>query len=251
MTMLPRMSTRTRLTGRLAAALVLSVVLGSAAAAQDEVEAPASEAEAEASAPDLARTPVFASTGADTLRSNLWVAEALLNTSLGELLPALPPPPAAVLLIPGSTDAPSNLLTAVATSRLQQEGYTVHLDRVPDDTELQVVELRYRISKLELSYPAVDRRLGLWKSWVDRQMHLAAQFTMVDRGSGQVLSSKRLSRTYQDRFPHRHLAAVEASDGPAFTRALPTASGWTRRLEEVVVLGTLVGLVAIYFANTE
>ena len=249
MTMLPRMSTRTRLAVRLAAALVLNVVLGSVVAAQDEVAAPASAAEV--TAPDLARTPVFASAGADTLRSNLWVAEALLNTSLGELLSALPPPPAAVLLIPGSTDAPANLLTAVATSRLQQEGYTVHLDRVPDDTELRVVELRYRISKLELSYPAVDRRLGLWKSWVDRQMHFAAQFTMVDRSSGQVLSSKRLSRTYQDRFPHRHLAAVEASDGPAFTRALPTASGWTRRLEEIVVLGTLVGLVAIYFANTE
>ena len=249
MTMLPRMSTRTRLAVRLAAALVLNVVLGSVVAAQDEVAAPASAAEV--TAPDLARTPVFASTGDDTLRSNLWVAEALLNTSLGELLSALPPPPAAVLLIPGSTDAPANLLTAVATSRLQQEGYTVHLDRVPDDTELRVVELRYRISKLELSYPAVDRRLGLWKSWVDRQMHFAAQFTMVDRGSGQVLTSKRLSRTYQDRFPHRHLAAVEASDGPAFTRALPTASGWTRRLEEIVVLGTLVGLVAIYFANTE
>jgi hypothetical protein len=36
-----------------------------------------------------------------------------------------------------------------------------------------------------------------------------------------------------------------------FTQAEPDPSKSSRRLEQVVVLGALVGLVAIYFANTE
>ena len=35
-----------------------------------------------------------------------------------------------------------------------------------------------------------------------------------------------------------------------FTTAETSESGWQRRIEEIVVLGTLAGLVAVYFANT-
>ena len=40
------------------------------------------------------------------------------------------------------------------------------------------------------------------------------------------------------------------SDLYGFTRAQTAESGWQRRMEEIVVLGTLAGLVAVYFANT-
>lgn len=198
-----------------------------------------------------APVPSFATMGGDTLRSNFWVAEALLGAAVDDLLRELPPPPAIILLVPGSTDAPANVLTDVATRRLQLEGYQVHLDLVPADTEQRVVEIRYRVSKLALQYPEMGRRLLLWKSWVARQMELAAQFTVVDRMDGQVLASRRLVRLYRDRLPHAYLTHIESSEYPAFTTATPQASGWARRLEEIVVLGTLAGLVAIYFANTE
>lgn len=193
----------------------------------------------------------FDAASGDTLRSNLWVAETVLGEAIDALLPSLPPPPTAVLLVPATTEAAANLLTAVATARLQQAGYTVHLDRAPQDDEARVVEVRYRVNKLELSYPASGRRLGLWPGWIARQMAFTAQFTVVDGADGQVLSSRRIARTFQDRFPHEYLTAVESTDYPAFTRATAPAGAWSRRLEQAIVLGTLVGLVAIYFANTE
>jgi hypothetical protein len=195
--------------------------------------------------------PSFASMGNDTLRSNLWVAQALLGSVVDEVRRELPPAPAVVLLVPGSTEAPANVLTDVATRRLQREGYLVHLDRVPADTELPVVEVRYRVTKLALQYPDSGKRLLLWRSWVARQMELAVQFTVIDREDGQVLLSRRLVRHYQDRLPHEYLTLVESSEYPAFTRATPQSRSWSRRLEEIVVLGTLAGLVAIYFTNVE
>lgn len=194
--------------------------------------------------------PVFATDGRDTLRTNLWVAEALLANALADLSANLPPPPGVILLVPGTTEPATSLLTDVATNRLQQAGYQVHLDQTPAGTEMPVVELRYRVNSLGLRYPQTGRRLGIWKSWVGRQMACAAQFTAVDRNSGQILVSRRLSYSFQDRVPQAHLAAVESADFP-FTKAQPQASGWTRRLEEFVVLGTLAGLVAVYFANVE
>ncbi len=195
--------------------------------------------------------PVFATLGADTLRTNLWVAEALLATAMDELLSVLPPPPAVILLAPASaTDPATNLLTNVATNRLQRTGYLVHVDKTPAGTEDRVVELRYRVGSFELSYPRTGRRLGIWTNWVARQMLMTVQITVVEQADGQVLASLRLSRSFQDRVPYEHLAAVESTAYP-FTRATPQASGWARRLEEIVVLGALAGLVAIYFANTE
>jgi hypothetical protein len=209
-------------------------------------DAPASES----APPEPVRLPAFATVGEDTLRTNLWVAEALLGGAVDDLLASLPPAPAVVLLVPATTEPAANFLTGVATVRLQRAGYQVHLDRIPAGTEWPAVELRYRINSLELKYPQTGRRLGIWKSWFSREMTVTAEITVVDPQDGQVLASRRLARSYRDQVPQDYLAAIE-SPGYPFTRATPQASGWTRRLEEVVVLGALVGLVAIYFANTE
>jgi hypothetical protein len=196
-------------------------------------------------------TPVpLATAGDDTVRTNLQVALALMDEALSEVMVALPAPPAAVVLVPGSTKSEADLLTNLATSRLRDAGYTVHLDMAPDGTDTPVLELRYRVEDLRLAYPRTGRRLLFFKSWVGRRMDLALQVTAVDRHDGQVLVSRRVVTGYTDRFPTDHLEAVQ-SPTYDFTQADLPASSTSRRLEQVVVLGALAGLAAIYFANTE
>jgi hypothetical protein len=185
-------------------------------------------------------TPVpLATAGDDTVRTNLQVALALMDEALSE-----------VMVVPGSTKSEADLLTNLATSRLRDAGYTVHLDMAPDGTDTPVLELRYRVEDLRLAYPRTGRRLLFFKSWVGRRMDLALQVTAVDRHDGQVLVSRRVVTGYTDRFPTDHLEAVQ-SPTYDFTQADLPASSTSRRLEQVVVLGALAGLAAIYFANTE
>lgn len=200
--------------------------------------------------PPIDPAAVLRVNGPDTLRTNLMVAEALLGDALDEVTAELPPPPVAVLLVPGSTEAEANLLTTVATHRLLAAGHLVHVDDVPPGTDGPVYELRYRVDDLALTYPDSGRRFVFWSGWVDRQMDLAVQFTLVDTADNQVLASKRVVRRFQDRIEAGDLAALEARSYP-FTMASVEGGGWSRRLEEIVVLGTLAGMVAIYFANTE
>lgn len=224
---------------RLATASLLALMLwgaGSLATAQD--------------APPIAPEAVFAPAAADTLRTNLRVAEALLADALDEVTHALPLPPAAVLLVPFSSDADVNLLTTVATHHLLAAGHRVHVDQVPPGTEGPVYELRYRVDQLDLAYPDRGRRFLLWSSWVDRTMDAVVEFTLVDQSDSQVVASRRVVRRFQDRLPADQLAAVDQPLYP-FTTARVEGGGWVRRLEEIVVLGTLAGLVAVYFANTE
>ena len=193
---------------------------------------------------------VLASADRDTVRTNLMVAEAMLGDALAEVTAELPREPVAVLLVPGSTEPAANLLTTVATHHLLAAGLRVHIDRIPAGTEGPVYELRYRVDDLALKYPDSGRRYVFWDSWVDRSMDLAVQFTLVDHADNQVVASRRVVRRFQDRVEAEQLAAVEAQSYP-FTMASVEGGGWSRRLEEILVLGTLTGMVAIYFANTE
>ena len=82
------------------ACLALLCLLGPLSAmAQDQVESviPAD--------PDL----TFAMDGADTLRSNLWVAEALLGEAVQTIMAELPPAPAVGVLGPASSGQGVNL----------------------------------------------------------------------------------------------------------------------------------------------
>jgi hypothetical protein len=238
---------------RLAAAAPVALLAGApllagSATAADAPPDTAGQAPAAAAPADPAT--VFARGEADTLRSNLAVAEALMSSAAAGALAELPPAPAAVVLVPASTEPAANLATRVITARLQDRGYTVHLDGRPAGTDGPVYEFRYRVDELALTYPDTGRRLGIWKTWIARDVGLVLQGTLVAAADGQVLSSQRVVRNFQDRIPDEHLAAVESPVYP-FTAASPQESGLSRQLEEIVVLGTLVGLVAIYFANTE
>ncbi len=193
---------------------------------------------------------VLADAPIDSIRTNLMVAEALLGDALAEVTSALPTAPTVVVLVPGSNEPAANLLTTVATHHLMAAGHTVHLDRAPVGTDGPVYELRYRVDRLDLAYPASGRRFMLWSGWVDRSVDLVVQFTLVDAADSQVITSRRVVRRFHDRVEADQVAALEAPLYP-FTTAAVEGGGWTRRLEEIVVLGTLASLVAIYFANTE
>lgn len=110
-------------------------------------------------------------------------------------------------------------------------------------------ELHYRLEQIKLEYPEAGRRFGIWRQWVSRELVLSAIVSVVDRRTGRLLLSDRIQRSFRDRVPDGLLASVRSDIYP-FTDAQLQEGGWSRRLEEVVVLGTLTGLVAIYFANT-
>lgn len=227
--------------------LMLGLVTG--VAAQTSASGSADDpTEAVVSAP-VSPSSVFASAGPDTLRTNLQLAEALLGEAVQAILPELPPPPAVIVLVPGSTEQSAVLLTNVANHWFAEAGYTVYLEEAPAESASPVFEFRFRVENLQLTYPETGRRLVFWKSWVGRQMDLAVQATVTD-AEGQVLVSRRQTHAYQDRVPVEFMAAVE-SPTYEFTRAERQAGSASRRMEQVVVLGTLAALVAVYFANTE
>ena len=221
---------------------LLLLLLASAAAAQSD-DPVADET------PTDVPTIVLATSGPDTLRTNLEIAAALMSEAIGSLEAELPLPPAVMVLVPGSTEPAAELLTDVTFNHLQAAGYDVYIDQAPAETEPPVYEFRYRVQDLQLAYPTSGRRLLFWKSWVGRQMDLALQITVVS-GDGQMLLSRRLVHGFRDRVPVKNMEAVESTAYP-FTFAEEQSSGSSRRLEQIVVLGALAGLVAVYFANTE
>jgi hypothetical protein len=187
--------------------------------------------------------------GADTIRTNLWIAEALMDETVVEAVRHLPPPPLVVVLVPYDKEQRTNLLTTMATQRLTRAGYDVHLDVAPADSTVPRCEFRYQVVELDLGYPETGRTFGLWRNWVGRAMSFTALYTIVETPGGRVLFNDRVRRAYQDRVPSDDLADCQ-SPAYAFTNAEVKESGWQRHIEEIVVLGTLAGLVAIYFQNT-
>lgn len=230
--------------GRVALALAVLVCVAGAAIASPD---PAADAEPGA---------VFASpdgltiAGADTIRTNLWIAEALMGETVAVAIRHLPPPPVPVVLVPADKEQRTNLLTTLVTERLTRAGYQVHLDNAPADSTASRVEFRYQVLELALGYPESGRRFGLWRDWVARGMSFTALYTILETPGGGVLFNDRVCRTFQDRVPSDDLAACQ-SPAYAFTNASVKAGGWQRRIEEIVVLGALAGLVAVYFQNTD
>ena len=103
---------------------------------------------------------------------------------------------------------------------------------------------------IALYYPDTGHRLGLWRQWVARDIELTVMISLQDMASGRLLLSDRYTRSFSDRVPDDNFAAVN-SDVYPFTSGEPAQSGWKGRVEEIVVLGALAALVAIYLANTQ
>ena len=246
------------------AAFAASLALGGAALAQ---EGPAR--------PGPVGLPAAAA--ADTVRTNLWLTEALMAEIVTVAAQALPAPPAPILLAPGDEGAATELFGSTAFTILADRGYRLFAPQAAADSLAAVAAadsaatgtpepapagvgsaaaapevdavFKYRVLGVDLAYPQVGRTLGIWKRWVDRRVLVTAMVEVTDARTGRILLSRKLERSFTDRLEAADLAAV---DSPLydFTSAQSAESGWHSRMEEIVVLGTLAGLVAVYFANT-
>ncbi len=225
--------------------VILGLVLALAGAALAATDAQAAEAEAPG--------PVgLGTSAADSLRTNLWLVEALMGEIVSEAAGALPPPPARVLLTGRATetDQAGKLMRVVAARVLKDRGYEL-LVSDPDSASGVRPDCAawFSIDEVAVSYPDVGRTLGLWRRWVDRDVSVVVTTEVSETSSGRLLLSERIARRFSDRVTSDELAGVSTKLYP-FTTAVVKESGWQRRLEEFAVLGTLAGLIAVYFANT-
>ncbi len=134
------------------------------------------------------------------------------------------------------------------TPRLGESG-DEYLDWEEEEDPPHDVRYSYAVSGVDLAYPEVGRTLGLWRSWVEREIEVGAFLEVTEAASGRMLLNRSVVRAFNDRLPPENLDDVDSGIYP-FTTAEAMESGWQRRLEEIVVLGALTGLVVIYFANT-
>ncbi len=199
-----------------------------------------------------AESPVSLPSGAeaDTVRTNLWLTEALMGEIVTAAITTMPPAPGAVRLAALRDDPRNDLFQAVAAQVLADRGYDLFLPEEDPAREGAVdYVFAYSVQKIELSYPDVGRTLGLWRNWVEREVSVSVMLEISAEASGRLLLNERVERRFGDRVGSDDFDAVD-SDVYEFTTAEVSETGWKSRVEEIVVLGTLVGLVAIYFANT-
>lgn len=215
---------------------------------------------------------------ADTVRTNLWLVRALLGEVVRVGAAAVPADTAAVTVRPLTKHDANVLFTAAAHDILEAAGHEVYLDEsaLPVTTQPGAPSgsaqagaaqaaadsittsgapkrrgyvLGYRLEEVSLRYPDCGRRFGLWRQWVDRDFKVVALVSVADAASGRLFFDERIARSYADRVPAASFDAVRSS-AYGFTDAVLGESGWRRHFEQAVVLGTLAGLVAVYFANT-
>ncbi len=188
----------------------------------------------------------------DSIRTNLWLTEALMADVVKAAARVLPAPPARILMEDPDSDPESEVFLGVASREFMAAGYELFRS-VGDDEEATPpetdVDFGYRVAGVELSYPEVGRTLGIWRRWIDRDLTVSVHLEIVESASGRVLLNDRVTRTFSDRIPDGVFDDVD-SGMYTFTTAETSESGWQRRTEEIVVLGALAGLVAVYFANT-
>jgi hypothetical protein len=117
-------------------------------------------------------------------------------------------------------------------------------------TAIESLLLTYRVVDIALYYPDTGRRLGLWRQWVARDIELTVMVSLQELASGRLFLSDRYTRSFSDRVPDDDFEAVNSDIYP-FTSGEPAQSGWKGRIEEIVVLGALAALVAVYRSNTQ
>ena len=153
-------------------------------------------------------------------------------------------------LAAGDDDAATELLGTVATRVLGGLGYTLYAAEA-DTVRQAAVDLNWtqKVLAVDLVYPDVGRTLGIWRSWIERDLAVTALIEITEADSGRMLLNDRIVRSFGDRVPDDDFAAVNSGTYD-FTSADTQESGWQSRIEAIVVVGTLAGLIAIYFSNT-
>jgi len=215
---------------------------------------PLSVTATEAVAPSA--TPAFDVAAADTIRTNLWVAQALMTDIAREVVAAVPGTGRRVAMRARDSHEAGPLLETAFYAALLDAGHEAYLDEAADEEAEERIrplaadyEIRYLFETCEMGYPAVGRKFGLWKQWLDREVEISVMVGVVELDSGRLLLDDRLQRRFTDRFPAGYLDDVDAATY-GFTSAEPAEGGILTIMEELVVLGALTGLVAIYFTNT-
>lgn len=187
---------------------------------------------------------------ADTVPSNLWLTRSLMEDLAARCASVLGPQQRRILLQPLDQDPGTELFQAALHSVLTDEGRELFLAGA-DSLAAPVVDAlwQFRVVGIQLDYPRVGRTLGIWRSWIARELEVTVLCTITEVPSGRVLLDDQLQLRANDRFSADEFAQV---DSPLydFTTAEPVNGSWHDRLEEIIVLGTLAGLVAVYFANT-
>lgn len=190
------------------------------------------------------------SSEADTVRSNVWLTEALMAEIVASTARVLPGTGSAIQLIQETGTVEDDLYSSAVVRVLGGLGYDIYIGS-DDPAQQAAVDCIYSFSVhgIELKYPDVGRTLGLWRRWIDRELQVTVQVKVTMANSGRLLLSDRIQRSFSDRVPDDDFDIVD-SDLYEFTTAETSESGWKGRMEEIIVLGTLAGLVAVYFANT-
>jgi hypothetical protein len=186
----------------------------------------------------------------DTVRTNLWLTEALMGEIVSVAAATLPPGPHALKLVDQGGSQGDELFGGVAAKVLREQGHELFVAG-QDSTAVPEVDyvFGYRVIGVDLAYPEVGRTLGIWQRWVARDLEVSASVEVAAASSGQLLFKDVVSRRINDRVDSGDFDDV-GSDLYEFTNAEKSGSGWKNRMEEIIVLGTLVGLIAVYFANT-
>jgi len=186
----------------------------------------------------------------DTVRTNLWLTEALMGEIVSHAARFIPAAPGSVLLVGKTGDAKDDLFGTVAAGLLRQNGYGLFV-AADDSTEIGPHDFvfNYSVVSVDLTYPEVGRTLGIWQRWVGREVSVTASVEISGSTGGQLLFKEIVERRFSDRVDSEDFDVVN-SDMYPFTTAQKAGSGWQNRMEEILVLGTLVGLIAVYFANT-
>ncbi len=228
--------------------LLLCAASGSGATSVDGSDAAYDEAGVKSVSEVTANFSGLASV--DSVRTNLWLCETLLEDVAGCAMEALEPPPGAVRVEAQGEVEGEEILGQIIFEMLDRAGYEVFTDVVDSSRQAAVDYIyMYSVKEIDLSYPRVGRTLGLWPQWVDRDLSVSADIEIVEAGTGRVLFNDLVIRRFSDRVGASDLSEIN-SKLFSFTSAETSESGWRRRLEEIVVMGTLTGMVAVYFANT-
>jgi hypothetical protein len=189
-------------------------------------------------------------TAVDSVRTNLWLSESLVKEIVIHTLASMRPAPGAIRIEQAGKLASEDLLGQMAFEVMTDAGYEV-FTAVNDTAHLAAVDYvyTYKVAKVDLEYPRVGRTLGVWWQWVDRDLSASADIQIIEADTGRLVFDDLVVRQFSDRIGADDFSAIN-SEIYSFTTAEPSESGWHRRLEEIVVVGTLTGMVAVYFANT-
>lgn len=186
----------------------------------------------------------------DTVHTNLWLTKALMGEIVTHVVSSMPPAPLSVLLVNEGSKQMDELFGSVASGILSDRGYDLFVAAGDSTGQVQVDFIfSYKVMGVDLTYPEVGRTLGIWQRWVARDVAVTTSVQVSTVPTGQLLFKDIVERRFSDRVDNDDFEDVE-SDLYDFTTAETAGSGWQNRMEEIVVLGTLVGLIAIYFANT-